>query len=144
MYGITINSVRGPHGLFLVGSQTGFSSLAKIHEPWFFHVERLSITCMKKSKVKIYLKKRKIMGFIQLIVYALLGENIMVLDSRQFFDERFSQQAFFYTHEPAPYSEALSNASRGRQGLARLGKIQNQKYNNTPQTIRQQWTQTNI
>ena len=49
----------------------------------------------EKVKSEDLPKKRKIMGFIQLIVYALLGENIKVLDSHQVFDERFSLQAFF-------------------------------------------------
>ena len=42
----------------------------------------------EKVKSEDLLKKRKIMGIIQLIVYALLGENITVLDSRQVFDEK--------------------------------------------------------
>ena len=37
-------------------------------------------------------------GFTQLIVYALLGENITVLGSRQVFDERILLRVFNPTH----------------------------------------------
>ena len=37
-----------------------------------------------------------ITGFIQLIVYALLGKNITILGSLKVFDERISQQVFLH------------------------------------------------
>ena len=49
----------------------------------------------KRHFIQPKLRELDIMSFIQLIVYALLGESITTLGSRQVFDERFSQQPFF-------------------------------------------------
>ena len=38
------------------------------------------------------------MGFIQFIMYVVLGKNIMVLGSPQVFDERISLQVFYTMH----------------------------------------------
>ena len=46
------------------------------------HLKKLIFTF-----VDMKLRELDIMGFIQLIVYALLGENIKVLGSPQVFDE---------------------------------------------------------
>ena len=44
------------------------------------------------------LRELELTGFIQLIVYALLGKNITILGSPKVLDERISMQVFYTMH----------------------------------------------